>query len=149
MMKTKLLLVDDHPVLRHGLREIVAMQPHLALAGEASTGELAVKLALELTPDVVVMDIKLPAMNGLETTRQILSALPATKIVIFSGNATRTLVDEAVRAGARGYPRVAAAMPSPTSSVGAVLPQSRPSQMINRPGSRLRMASQTLLTTRR
>ena len=121
MMKTKLLLVDDHPVLRHGLREIVAMQPHLALAGEASTGELAVKLALELTPDVVVMDIKLPAMNGLETTRQILSALPATKIVIFSGNATRTLVDEAVRAGARGYVSKSSALEELVSAIDAVM----------------------------
>lgn len=102
-MKVKLLLVDDHPMLRQGLRQTVAQQPKLTLVGEASTGAMALKLAEELSPDVVVMDIHLPDMNGIEVTRQLLSAQPAVKIVMFSGDASRALVDEAVQAGACGY----------------------------------------------
>jgi len=90
-------------MLRHGLRQAMAQQPPLSLVGEASTGELAVKLALELKPDVIVMDIHLPDMNGLQATRRILGDLPATKIIIFSSDAARSLVDEALRAGACGY----------------------------------------------
>ena len=86
-MNITILLVDDHPTLRDGLRQAIAQRPHLRVVGEAPTGELAVKLALKLTPDVVVMDIHLLKMNGLDATRQILSALPATKIVIFSSDA--------------------------------------------------------------
>jgi DNA-binding NarL/FixJ family response regulator len=73
------------------------------VVGEASTGELALKLALELRPDVVVMEVCLGGMNGIETTRRIASALPVTKIVIFSGETSHTLVDEALQAGAAGY----------------------------------------------
>jgi DNA-binding NarL/FixJ family response regulator len=102
-MNVKILIVDDHPMLRKGLCQALAEQPRFTLVGEASTGELALKLALELTPDLVVMEVGLPGMNGIETTRQILSALPATKIVIFSSAADGTLVDEALQAGACGY----------------------------------------------
>jgi DNA-binding NarL/FixJ family response regulator len=102
-MNATLLLVDDHPMMLDALRQAMEQQPHLSVLGEASTGESAVKLALELTPDLVVMDIHLVDMNGLEATRQILSALPATKILISSGDAGGEMVDEALRAGARGY----------------------------------------------
>ena len=99
----KLLLVDDHPMMLGALRQALEQQPNLTVLGEASTGEMAVRLALELTPDLVVMDIHLLDMDGLETTRQILSALPATKIIIFSSDGTGELVDEALQAGACGY----------------------------------------------
>jgi DNA-binding NarL/FixJ family response regulator len=102
-MSVKILLVDDHPMLRHGLHQAMAHQPHLSLVGEAATGELALKLALELKPDLVVMDLHLSDMDGLQATRRILSALPAIKIIIFSSDTTRTLVDEALQAGACGY----------------------------------------------
>jgi DNA-binding NarL/FixJ family response regulator len=102
-MSTKLLLVDDHPTVLRGLREAVAQQPDLTLAGEAATGAMALKLARELSPDLVVMDIHLPDMDGFETTRQILNALPAVKIIIFSGEADRSFVDHALQAGACGY----------------------------------------------
>ena len=97
------MLVDVHPILRLGLRQTLAQQPHLSVVGEASTGELALKLALELKPDVVVMEVCLPDMNGIKATRQVLNALPATKIIIFSSEASRPLVNEALQAGARGY----------------------------------------------
>jgi DNA-binding NarL/FixJ family response regulator len=102
-MSVKILLADDHPLLRHGLRQAMAQQPHLSLVGEAGTGELALKLALELKPDLVVMDVHLPDTSGLEATRQILSALPATKVVIFSSDVAGALVDEALQAGVGGY----------------------------------------------
>jgi len=99
----KLLLVDDHPMLRLGLREAVAQHPHLSVVGEASNGAQALKLARELSPDLVVMDIHLPGINGIETTRQILNAQPTVNILIFSRDAAHLLVQEALQAGAKGY----------------------------------------------
>src|ERR1035437_2697515 len=102
-MNATLLLVDDHPMMLDALRKMIERQPHLSVVGAALTGESAVKLALELTPDLVLMDIHLVDMNGLEAIRQILSALPATKPLVLSGDAAGALVDEALQAGARGY----------------------------------------------
>jgi len=102
-MNVRLLLVDDHPMLRQGLLQSVAEQPNFTVVGEASTAKQALDVAKGVTPDVVVMDIHLPDMNGIEATRQILSALPATKVVIFSSDATRAQIDEALLAGVRGY----------------------------------------------
>ena len=102
-MNVRILLVDDHPMLRGGVRQAMAEQPNLELVGEVSTGAAALKLALELKPDLIVMDVHLPDLNGIEVTRRILSTLSATKIVIFSSDATRVLVDEALEAGAAGY----------------------------------------------
>jgi two-component system nitrate/nitrite response regulator NarL len=79
-MKIKILLVDDHPMLLGGLRQVIALQPHLTLVGEAFTGALGRKLANELAPDVVVMDVHLPDMTGIAVTRQILAAQPSLKI---------------------------------------------------------------------
>jgi len=102
-MKAKLLLVDDHAMLRSGLRQAVSQHADLVLAGEASTGAQGLKLAQELKPDVVIMDVHMPDMNGIEVTRQILSHQPGAKIIIFSSDADRALVDEALQAGACGY----------------------------------------------
>jgi two-component system NarL family response regulator len=103
IMDVKILLADAHPILLLGLRQTITQQPHLSVVGEASTGDLALALALELRPDVVVMEVCLPGMNGIEAIRRILCALPATKIVIFSGEASHTLVDKALQARASGY----------------------------------------------
>jgi two-component system response regulator NreC len=102
-MNLKLLLVDDHPMLRRGLRGAIAQRSDLTVVGEASTGEQAVKVAQETAPDVVVMDLYLPDMSGIEATRQILSGQHAAKIIIYSSDPARKLVDEAVEAGACGY----------------------------------------------
>jgi DNA-binding NarL/FixJ family response regulator len=102
-MNVKILLVDDHPMLLRGLCDALAQQPNLTLAGQAQTGTLALKLARELSPDLVVMDIHLPDMNGLDAARQILSVMPAVKIIIFSGDTARPLVNEALQAGVCGY----------------------------------------------
>ena len=99
----KILLVDDHPMLRNGLRMALRQQPRFSVVGEASTAEQAFKLAGELTPDLVVMDIHLPDSSGIDASRRILSALPSTKVVVFSSDPSRALVDQALQAGALGY----------------------------------------------
>ncbi len=102
-MNVKVLLVDDHPLLRSGLHQAIAQHPSLMVVGEASSGMAALQLARELAPDLILMDIHLPDMSGIEATRQILGALPATKILILSSDVSRALVDEALQAGACGY----------------------------------------------
>jgi len=102
-MKTKLLIVDDHPMLLKGLRQALSEHSQLALVGEEATGAEAVKLARELNPDLVVMDIHLPGTNGIEATRQILKEQPLVKVIIFSRDPSHTLVQAALQAGAKGY----------------------------------------------
>lgn len=102
-MNVTLLLVDDHPMLLHGLREAVRQQPNLTLLGEASTGMMALTLAQELTPNLVVMDVHLNDMSGISAARQILNAQPAIKVIIFSSDGARALVDDALQAGVCGY----------------------------------------------
>lgn len=102
-LKVKLLIVDPQPMLRQGLRQALAQQPKLTLVGETATAAQALSLAQELAPDLIVMDAHLPDLNGIQTARQILAHQPAIKIVIFSSEATRSQVDEALRAGASGY----------------------------------------------
>lgn len=102
-MKAKLLLVDDHAMLRRGLRQALAQQPSFEVVGEASTGAQALRLMEELAPDLVLMDIHLPDMSGIEVSRQILHDHPGAKIIIFSSDIARALVDEALQAGVCGY----------------------------------------------
>ena len=90
-------------MLRKGLHQALAQQLNLTVVGEASTGANALKLAAELAPDLIVMDVHLPDMNGVEATRRILGVLPSAKVVVFSGDADRSLVDGALQAGACGY----------------------------------------------
>ena len=97
-------------MLRHGLRQAMAQHPNLTFAGEASTGELGLKLAKESNPDLVVMDLYLPDMSGIEATRRILAAVPATKVIFFSSDAVAMQVDEALRAGGSGYVSKSSAM---------------------------------------
>lgn len=102
-MKAKLLVVDDHPLVRDGLRHALARQPDFALVGEASTGAAGVGKAVELRPDLVVMDLHLPDMSGVEATRQILRALPQARVIVLSADAARPQVNSALEAGACGY----------------------------------------------
>ena len=102
-MNAKILLVDDHPMFRDGLRQAICRQPKLSILAEASTGAAALKLAAASPPDLVVMDVHLPDMSGLKVAREILQILPAAKIIILSGDASRPLVEEALQAGACGY----------------------------------------------
>lgn len=102
MTPLRLLIVDDHPVFRFGLRALLESEGEFEVVAEASTGEQAVRLAKEHRPDVVLMDITMPEMNGIEATRRILETNPETGVLIV------TMVDDAsifaaLRAGARGY----------------------------------------------
>jgi DNA-binding NarL/FixJ family response regulator len=99
----KILLADDHKVLRSGLRRILEEQPDLEVVGEASDGREAVDLASSLQPDIVVMDIAMPQMNGMEATRQIVLRNPRTNVLILSMYSDENYIVQVLRAGARGY----------------------------------------------
>ncbi|HKI26311.1 MAG TPA: response regulator transcription factor [Candidatus Sulfotelmatobacter sp.] len=101
--KITVLLVDDHSLVRRGFRRMLEDEPDLEVAGEAADGEMAIKLARELHPRVVVMDCALPGMNGLEATRQILDQLPDTAVLMLSMHSESTWVRQAIEAGAKGY----------------------------------------------
>ena len=103
-MPTQILLADDHVILRDGLRALLRGHSDMRIVGAAGDGHEAVRLAQELSPDVVVMDIAMPGLNGVEATRQILAARPATKVVILSlYSADRPLIADSFRVGASGY----------------------------------------------
>jgi len=101
--KLRVLLVDDHALVRRGFRRMLEDEPTFQVAGEASDGLEAVELALELRPDVIVMDCALPQMNGIEASRRILAKLPETAVLMLSMHSEDTLVKQAMEAGARGY----------------------------------------------
>lgn len=102
-MSMRILVADDHDVVRRGLKSILQPHPGWEVCGEAHNGRQAVAQAEKLKPDVVVMDISMPDMNGLEAARRIRKSLPKTEVVILSVHYTDTLVREIVDAGAKGY----------------------------------------------
>jgi PAS domain S-box-containing protein len=99
----RVLVVDDHEFIRKGIRSVLAAEPSLTFCGEAVDGQDAVEKAKALRPDIVVMDISMPNMNGLEATREIKRLLPESGIVILSQHETREMVRQAFKMGARGY----------------------------------------------
>ena len=99
----KILLVDDHALVRHGFRMILAAQPDMEIAGEAGNGNDAVELAQKLKPDVVVMDVAMPELNGIEATRRLIELSPRTRVLALSMHKDAVYVREILRAGARGY----------------------------------------------
>jgi DNA-binding NarL/FixJ family response regulator len=99
----RILIADDHDVVRSGLRRIVEAQSNWQVVAEAGDGKEAVQKALETKPDVVVIDYSLPLINGAEATRQIRSVLPRTEVLIFTMHDNETLIEELLKAGARGY----------------------------------------------
>ena len=101
--KISVLLVDDHSLVRRGFRRLLEDEPDIVVAGEASDGEEAVKLATQLRPQVIVMDCALPGINGLQATRKILQELPQTAVLMLSMHPEETWVHQALEAGARGY----------------------------------------------
>jgi DNA-binding NarL/FixJ family response regulator len=103
MNKITVLLVDDHSLVRRGFRRILEDESDLAVVGEAGDGAEAVRVAKELHPQVIVMDCALPNMNGLDATRKILAADPATAVLMLSMHSEETWVHQALDAGARGY----------------------------------------------
>lgn len=103
MSKFKVLLADDHALFRAGLRSLMELENDIQVVGEAENGRLAVELTKTLRPEIVVMDIAMPILNGLEATRQILHEMPETKILILSGYSNGNYIDEVIDAGACGY----------------------------------------------
>jgi two-component system response regulator NreC len=103
MKKLRILLADDHIVMRTGLRALLERQPNLEVVGESENGRETVELAASLRPDVVVMDVGMPVLNGIDATKTIVSQSPATAVVILSIHADESYVMRALKAGARGY----------------------------------------------
>lgn len=103
MKKLRILLADDHIVMRTGLRALLERQPNLEVVGESDNGRETVELAASLGPDVVVMDIGMPVLNGIEATKMVISQSPTTAVVILSMHADESYVMRALKAGARGY----------------------------------------------
>lgn len=102
-MGIRILLADDHGVVREGLHSLLEKQPDMEVIGEAENGRAAVALSRQLKPDVVVMDITMPDLNGMEATRQIVAESPKVKVLALSMHSTRKLVAEMLNAGASGY----------------------------------------------
>lgn len=99
----RILLVDDHPLVREGLRALLTSLPGMSIVGEADNGEEAVKMAQELQPDIILMDLQMPGLNGIEATRRILQANPHIGILVLTMLEGDDSVFGAMRAGARGY----------------------------------------------
>ena len=103
MKRIRILLADDHAVVRQGFKMILAAQSDMEIVGEAANGREAVELAQQLSPDVVVMDVSMPELNGIEATRRLASSVPHARVVALSMHKDSVYVREILRAGARGY----------------------------------------------
>ena len=99
----RVLLADDHAMVRKGFRLILEAQPDMEIAGEAGNGREAVELAEKLHPDVIVMDVAMPELNGIEATRRLAASSPHTRVLALSMHKDSVYVREILRAGARGY----------------------------------------------
>lgn len=102
-MSIGILLADDHAIIRQGLRSLLEKQPNMEVVGEAENGREAFELVRELLPDIVVMDVTMPNLNGIEATRQIHSEFPETKVIALSIHSNRRFVGDMLKAGAVGY----------------------------------------------
>ncbi|MBN8614100.1 MAG: response regulator transcription factor [Deltaproteobacteria bacterium] len=102
-MTVRVLLVEDHTIVREGLKAMLALESDLQVVGEAPDGNAGVKLAKELHPDVVVMDLNLPGLNGVDATQAVVQACPSTRVLVLSMYGGPEHVRPAVRAGASGY----------------------------------------------
>jgi DNA-binding NarL/FixJ family response regulator len=99
----RVLIVDDHAVIRRGVQGILSTYPEWDLCGEADNGQDAIRLAGELRPEVVIMDVSMPGMNGFEATRIIHSVLPEVKVLLLTLHSSTEFVRSAFHSGARGY----------------------------------------------
>jgi len=99
----KIVLADDHSLFREGLKSLIQEHPDLEIVGETGNGRDAVKLCRELWPDIVIMDVAMPELNGIEATRQIVNECPGIKIIAVSMHSSRRFVVDMLQAGASGY----------------------------------------------
>jgi DNA-binding NarL/FixJ family response regulator len=103
MSAITILLAEDHTILREGLRALLEAESDIKIIGEAADGRASVNLATELNPDVIVMDIAMPLLNGIEATRQILQQQPEAKILVLSAHSDDAYVEQLMELGAKGY----------------------------------------------
>src|SRR5665213_3464308 len=103
MKKISVLLVDDHTVVRQGLRALLSQEEDIEVVGEAENGRQAVQMATKTTPDVIVMDVVMPLMNGLEGTRQVLKNHPTVKVLVLSSCSDDDYVQQLTEVGASRY----------------------------------------------
>ena len=101
--KIRVLLVDDHPIVREGIKSALSKRKNISIVGEAATGEEAMVKARKLSPDVILMDINMPGMSGLETSRRLRKSVPDSKILALTMHENREYVLEMTQLGARGY----------------------------------------------
>ena len=119
-MPTRAFLADDHAVVRDGLRVLLEARGDVVVVGQAGDGRTTVEQVRTLLPDVVIMDIAMPGLNGIEAARQLCESCPAVKVIILSMHGTRQHVIQAMQAGARGYLLKRAAGPEVVAAVRAV-----------------------------
>ena len=119
-MATRILLADDHKIMREGLRALIEKHSHFEIVGEAEDGRTTVKLAQELNPDIIIMDIGMPDLNGMEATRRIKAVLPKTRIIALSMYYDKRFVLGMLEAGACGYLRKDCALDELVTAIEAV-----------------------------
>lgn len=102
-MPIRILLADDHKIMRAGLRSLLEKHQNIEVVGEAENGRRAIQMTLEVKPDVVIMDVSMPELNGIEATRQITSSLPGTKVIALSMYSDKRFVVGMLQAGAVGF----------------------------------------------
>lgn len=102
-MSIRILLAEDHTIVREGLRSLIENQPDMEIVGEAEDGRIALELVQELSPEIVIMDITMPNLNGVEAARHITSEFPQVKVIALSIHSNRRFVTDMLGAGAAGY----------------------------------------------
>ncbi|MFH1137847.1 MAG: response regulator transcription factor [Pseudomonadota bacterium] len=102
-MKLKIVIADDHIIVREGIKNLIDREPDMEVVGEADNGRQAVDLTHQLNPDVVIMDVSMPVLNGVEATRIIKAELPRVKVLALTMHKQKQFVDEILKAGASGY----------------------------------------------
>jgi two-component system response regulator NreC len=141
-MATRILIADDHGVLRAGLRALLKSESELEVVGEAADGEEALRLASALRPDIVLMDISMPACGGIEATRRLRELLPDVRVLILTVHDDKSMVQEAIQAGAAGYILKRAAESELVSAIQAV---SRGDMYVHLPMTRALQAEATAM----
>jgi DNA-binding NarL/FixJ family response regulator len=102
-MSIKVLIADDHQIVREGLRALLETEPGITVVGEAEEGRTTLRLVRELVPDVIIMDVAMPDLNGIEATRQVVAEFPEIKVIALSMHNDRRFVLNMLKAGAKGY----------------------------------------------